>query len=125
MNSLLSACCAAAALTLTATAAYAQPPARDAVPVFDSTQIAFDSYTVLHRMGVQDWRSAFGIGGYTDEPSARRALLTQAASLGADGIVNLQCLNQTDRIFKPSGYYCYGNAIRLKNERRLAAAAGH
>ena len=33
--------------------------------------------------------------------------------VGADGVINLTCFDQTDRIFNPAGYFCYGNAIRL------------
>ena len=34
--------------------------ATGAVPIYDSTQIAFDRYTVLKRLGVGDWGTAFG-----------------------------------------------------------------
>jgi hypothetical protein len=92
----------------------AQAPATDPVPVYDSTQLALNSYTVIKRLGVESWKSAFWITGYRDEARARRALLDEAARLGSDGIVNLHCLNQTDAIFNPVGYYCYGNAIKLR-----------
>ena len=92
--------------------------AAEAVRVYDSTEIALDSYTFVKRMGVSEWRSAFRIAGYSDEGQARDALLTRAAQLGADGVVNLHCLGQTDRVFNPAGYYCYGNAIRLKSATR-------
>lgn len=90
--------------------------------VYDSTEIAFDSYSVVKRMGVSEWRSAFQLGGYADEAAARDALLTKAAQLGADGVINLHCLAQTDRIFNPAGYHCYGNAIKRKGS--AASVAG-
>jgi hypothetical protein len=93
-------------------------PSADRLPIYDATQLAHDSYVVVERLGIDSWKSAFGIGGYRDEPSARNAVLGQAARAGADGIINLYCLGQTDRMFNSSGYYCYGNAIRLRNERR-------
>ena len=99
-------------------AAYAQAPA-EPVTVYDATQIPLDSYVVLKRLWVEGWRSAFYIRAYPDEASARQALLSEAARLGADGVINLHCLGQSDAIFYPSGYYCYGNAIRLKNEQRI------
>jgi hypothetical protein len=91
--------------------------APQSIPVYDSTQIALDSYTMIKRMGVSDWKSAFRIAGYSDEAQAREALLAQAAQVGADGVVNLHCLGQTDRVWNPTGYYCYGNAIRLKSRQ--------
>jgi hypothetical protein len=84
-----------------------------AVPIYDSTQVALDRYTVVKRLGVQGWRSSYAIPSYRDATSAAEALLVEAAQLGADGIVNLYCLDRSDRL-KGDGYYCYGNAIKLK-----------
>jgi hypothetical protein len=92
------------------------------VAIYDSTQLALDHYVVIERIGVQGWRSAFGIGGHRDEASARGAVLAEAARVRADGVINLHCLGQTDGLFNSSGFYCYGNAIRLKNERRVGVA---
>jgi hypothetical protein len=83
------------------------------VPLYDSTQIALDRYTVIKRLGVQGWRSGYYIPSYRDATTAAEALLDEAARLGADGLVNLHCLNRSDR-FRGDGYYCYGNAIKLK-----------
>jgi hypothetical protein len=104
---------AIAASTLTGGAAVAQT-ASAAVPVYDSTQIALDRYTVIRRLGITGWESAFRIRGHGDVETAQRAVLTEAARFGADGVINLICFDQTDRIFRPAGYFCYGNAIRLK-----------
>lgn len=98
----------------THTATRSQPAAVSAVPVYDSTQIALDRYSVVKRIGIDDWRSAFRIGGHGDLESAQRAVLNEAGRVGADGVINLTCLDQTDRILNPAGYFCYGNAIRLK-----------
>jgi hypothetical protein len=106
--------CVAAAVLFTATGAVAQSAVRDPLPVYDSTQIALGRYTVLKRLWVDSWRSALWVPSHRDEAGARRALLSEAARIGADGVVNLHCLSQTDALFNPSGYYCYGNAIKLK-----------
>ena len=90
-----------------------------AVPIYDPTEVAYDSYVVVERIGVQGWRSAFGVPGHVSEQAAIDAVLVRAAQVGAQGVTNLKCMSQTDALYKPSGYYCYGNAIRLKNERRL------
>ena len=87
--------------------------AQPAVAVYDATQIALDRYTVIKRLGVQGWRSGYYIPSYANATSAAQALLEEAARLGADGIVNLYCLNRSDR-FRGEGYYCYGNAVKLK-----------
>ena len=90
----------------------------ESLPVYDSTEIAFGSYTVINRLWVESRRSSFGVPHHRDERGARSALLDEATRVGADGIVNLFCLSRTDALFNPVGYYCYGNAIRFKKERR-------
>jgi hypothetical protein len=84
------------------------------VPVYDATQVAFDRYVVVKRVGIDDWRSAFRIKGHADLAAATQAVLNEAAQAGADGVTNLTCFDQTDALFNPAGYFCYGNAIRLK-----------
>ena len=103
--------CAALALAIAASGA----AAADGVPVYDSTQVPFDRYTIVSRIGVEDWRqSAFRIRSHPTLQAARAALTREAARLGADGVINMICFDQTDRVFRPEGYFCYGNAIRLK-----------
>jgi hypothetical protein len=101
----------AAFATLFSAGAAAQD--RRAVPLYDSTQVALDRYTIIKRLGVQGWRSGYYILSYPDATMAAEALLAEAATLGADGLVNLYCLDRSDR-WKGDGYYCYGNAIKLK-----------
>ena len=83
------------------------------VPIYDATQLAMDRFTVVKRIGVQDWSSAFWIRGHRDLETAQHAIVNEAARVGADGVINLTCFGQTDRIFNPAGYFCYGNAIRI------------
>ena len=88
--------------------------AADGVPVYDATQVAFDGYVIIKRIGIEDWRSAFRLRGHADLATARQAIVNEAARLGADAVTNLTCFDQTDALFKPLGYFCYGNAIRAK-----------
>src|SRR5687767_7146807 len=66
------------------------------VPVYDSTQIALAGYSVIKRVGVDDWSSSFRIRGHQDLASAQQAVIGEAARVGADGVVNLTCFDQTD-----------------------------
>ncbi len=84
------------------------------VPVYDATQVAFDRYVVVKRVGIDDWRSAFRIKGHPDLAAATQAVLNEATRAGADAVINLTCFDKTDALFNPAGYFCYGNAIRLK-----------
>lgn len=106
------------ALAAVAAPVWAQPAAAP-VPVYDATQLPFDRYTVVRRLSVESRESAYRIRGHRDLASARAALASEAARIGADGVLNVTCFDQTDWLFNPAGYVCYGNAIRIKNERRV------
>ena len=88
--------------------------AADAAPikVFDATQLPFDRYTVVKRIWTQTWRSAFWVSNYDDASDAIAALTSRAADEGANGVINLHCLNDTGGW--GGGYFCYGLAIKLK-----------
>ena len=104
-------------LLMTAAALSSAAPsyaATERITVYDSTQLALHRYTVVKRIGLEDWESAFRIRGHASLDAARQALLNEAARVGADGLINLTCFDQTDGIFKHQGYFCYGNAIRVK-----------
>ena len=88
--------------------------ATDAVVVYDATQVAYGRYVIVKRIGVEDWRSAFYIPGHRDLERARAAVVNEAARLGADAVVNLKCFDQTDAIFNPAGFFCYGDAVKAK-----------
>jgi len=94
--------------------AAAQEPLRGApLRVFDATELTPDRYTVIKRIWVENWRSAFWIRASKDSSTAIAALSAEAERLGADAITNLTCLNDDRASFEP-GYFCYGLAIKLK-----------
>ena len=82
------------------------------VKIFDATELPLDRYTVVTRIWTQTWRSAFWVPAYNDAADAKAALTSKAADTGADGVINLHCLNDTGGW--GSGYFCYGLAIKLK-----------
>ncbi|MND00255.1 hypothetical protein D3C83_188000 [compost metagenome] len=57
-------------------------------------------------------RASFWIPEHDDAATAIGALTGKARDLGADGIVNLHCLN--DAGGWSAGYLCYGLAVKLK-----------
>lgn len=64
---------------------------------------------------VESWRSAFWVPVHGESGAAIAALQAEANSLGADGIVNLNCLNEGGGWFTgKDAYFCYGNAIKIK-----------
>lgn len=90
--------------------------ARDAAPlkVYDVGTIAPARYTVLKRLWVESWRTAFDVPTQNDSGAAIRQLLDEAVGLGADGVVNLYCLNKSGVSSETGRYFCYGDAIKVK-----------
>lgn len=82
--------------------------------IYQVGEITFDRYTVLERIWVGSWRSAFLLPTRADREGAIAALREEAARLGADGIVNLHCLNDSGGFLGESRHFCYANAIKLK-----------
>jgi uncharacterized protein YbjQ (UPF0145 family) len=52
------------------------------------------------------------VSNYDDASDAIAALTSKAADEGANGVINLHCLNDTGGW--GSGYFCYGLAIKLR-----------
>ena len=107
VRSFIAALCLAAAC-----AASAQEAA--GVRIYQVGDIAYARYTVLERIWVESWRSAFFVPTREDESGAIADLRDKAARLGADGIVNLRCLHDSGGFPGTSGYFCYANAIKLR-----------
>jgi len=85
--------------------------------VYSPGELPLARYTVIERLWVQMPESAFYIREHADSGAAITALVDEATRIGADGVVNLHCLNGgqiTPRLFQQPGWYCYGNAIKLK-----------
>ena len=90
--------------------AFAADAAR--VKVFDATELPLDRYEVVKRIWTETWRASFWVPTYNDAADAIAALTSKAADAGANGVINLHCLN--DMGGWGSGYFCYGLAIKLK-----------
>ena len=67
--------------------------------IYQVGEIAFSRYAVLERIWVGSWHSAFFLPTRAGHESAIAALQEEAARLGADGIVNLHCLDDSGGLF--------------------------
>ena len=113
MKRMTVAVCAAALLFGLATRTVASADELAApVKVFEAGELTLGGYTVVKRIWVDTWRSAFWISTHDNAGAAIAALTAETAGLGADGVINLHCLN--DAGGRGGGYFCYGFAIKLK-----------
>lgn len=101
---------AALLIALAAATASAAEPAP--VRVFDAGELTLERYTVVKRLWTGSLRASFWVPEHADAAAAVSAVTDEAQRLGADGIINLHCLN--DAGGWGGGYFCYGLAIKLK-----------
>ncbi len=88
-------------------------PQATAVRVYDATELDMAHYTLIKRLWVDTWWSAFEIRRYPTPAAGTQALADAARSLGADGLVNVTCI-PSNRFWSGTAYRCYGNAVRVK-----------
>jgi hypothetical protein len=75
-------------------------------------------YEVVGRQWGDSWRSAFwGVPTFATREQALAALQTEAARTGADGLLNVYCLDQGRAKWSSNtepAFLCYGIAIRVR-----------
>ncbi len=87
------------------------------VRIYESNNLASSRYDVVRRVWVESWRSAFWLPTYPTEAEGIASLQTEAGRAGADGLINVICLDQGRSKWSSSQeprILCYGNAIRLR-----------
>lgn len=87
------------------------------VKVYASGQLAASQYEVVRHIWVDSWRADFSVPTYPSEAVGIAALRVEAGRLGADGLINVICLDQGHPEWRSSTeptVLCYGNAIRLR-----------
>jgi len=90
------------------------------VKIYGPGNLSVNQYEVVRRIWVDSWRSNFLLPTYPSEAEGIASLQTEAARVGADGLINVVCMDQGRLKWSTSSgpaILCYGNAIRMrKNE---------
>ena len=87
------------------------------VKVYEPEQLAQGQYEVVRHLWVDSWRTAFWLPTDSSEAESIASLQTEAARLGANGLINVSCRDQGHSIWSWSrepAILCYGNAIRVR-----------
>lgn len=87
------------------------------VKVYKMDQTVDRSFDVVGRVWGDSWRSALVVPTFPTEDAAIGALRTEAVRLGADGLVNVNCLKQVPSFWSQSAeppYLCYAVAVRFR-----------
>src|SRR4249919_2825476 len=84
--------------------------------IYTPGEINVSRYEVVGRPWVDSWRSAFWLPTFPSREQAIAALQTEAARRGADGLLNVICLDQGHWKWSSNtepAFLCYGIAIRV------------
>ena len=85
--------------------------------IYAPGELSVSRYEVVGRPWVDSWRAAFWLPTFPSAEQAIDALKTEAAGRGADGLVNVFCLDQGHWGWSSDtepAYLCYGTAIRVR-----------
>jgi len=119
-SSRLSALVAGAVYALCTGAGIAQGDVEQRAPqltIYAFGEINMSRYEIVGRPWVDSWRSAFWVPTFPSEEQAVAALQTEAARRGADGLLNVSCLDQGRWKWSSNtepAFLCYGIAIRVR-----------
>ncbi len=87
-----------------------------AVQVHEMNPYVGKPYEVLGPLWAGSWRTAFRLPTYPKRDEAIAALQSEAASLNADALISVSCIDQGRSTWFQSnepGFICYGVAIRF------------
>ena len=87
------------------------------VKVYEPEQLAQGQYELVRYLWVDSWRTAFWLPRAPSEAAGIASLQAEAARLGANGLINVSCLDQGHFVWsrrREPAILCYGNAIRVR-----------
>ena len=100
--------------TLLASLAFVhEAAAQDAskVALHESVTSAPTAFTVIKRVWVGSWRSAFGVPSYATREEGASAFREIAASLGGNGVINFGCYRKSEK--PDASFACNGTVVRF------------
>lgn len=111
----LAACLVTGLFVLSSAPVFAQGDAAAApLKVYAAGETSVDRYTVVKRLWTADLRSLFHVPQYATSGEGIAALVSAANAAGANGMVNVYCLNEATGHGGSDSFLCYGLAIRTK-----------
>ena len=87
------------------------------VKVYGPNQPVLGQYEGVRYLWVDSWRTPFWLPSASSEVEGIASLQAEAARLGANGLINVICLDQGHFMWFPSrepSILCYGHAIRVR-----------
>jgi uncharacterized protein YbjQ (UPF0145 family) len=111
----LAACLLTGFFSLLSAPALAQGGAEAApLKVYAAGEISVDRYTVVKRLWTGDLRSMIYAPTYPTSGEGITALVDAANAAGANGMVNVYCVDEAMGRSESSAFLCYGLAVKTK-----------
>ena len=108
---------AAASCLICGCAVAPRTAATEDMKVYQPAELAQGQYELIRRLWVDSWRTAFWLPNHPSVADGIAALKVEAARLGANGLIGVDCLDQghftLSRSREPA-ILCYANAIRVR-----------
>lgn len=87
------------------------------IRIYGGGELPTSRVDVVSHIWADSWKTAYIVPTYPAESDAIAALRVEAARLGADGLVNVVCLDQGRPKWSSRtepAILCYGNAVRVR-----------
>ena len=84
------------------------------VKIYSSAQLKQGEYETVKRIWVESWRTALWVPTYSSRDDGIEALKDKAASLDANGLINVDCYGDSGLFGGSQAFTCYGKAIRVR-----------
>jgi len=87
------------------------------VKIYEADQLLQSQYEHVRYLWADSWRTALWLPSASSEAEGIASLQAEAARVGANGLINVSCMDQgrfwPSRSSEPS-ILCYGHAIRVR-----------
>jgi hypothetical protein len=85
------------------------------VKIYEPTQLNERQYESVARLWVETWRARTWVPRYASRDEGLAGLQNKAASLGANGLINVACYGDPGLFSLGSeSFVCYGKAIKVR-----------
>ena len=85
------------------------------VKIYEPTQLSEGQHETVARLWVETWRTLAWVPTYASPGDGVAALQDKAASVGANGLINVACYSDPGLFSLGSAsFLCYGKAIKVK-----------
>src|SRR6267378_122270 len=84
------------------------------VKIYSPAQLKQGEYETVKRIWVESGRTALWVPTYSSRDDGIEALKDKAASLDANGLINVDCYGDSGLFGGSQAFTCYGKAIRVR-----------